>query len=284
MARYSLWVKNIRDSKKDFIYKVSKNGKTLGDKADLYDIDAFTTEYLNEHELLCKILNTTNVNDYKLEIRYQHNKEIKKLDVAYFDDILIKNYSHLDRIEGKFIRGDDKDLVEIANFLLSKNGVVIREIQHTKYINNFIKGNEFKEEKDGIIFDHLYGKISKELAKLKLISELTRYKNIRGVMFFLKELDSKYQLKSDGNKYNINLPLIEDRTNIEPKEYEDFIFDEPNEKIETEFNFYDPYQRNYDENIDEELNESTPTKKSRAKVYTKTLPGQASFYDVDDNI
>ena len=143
MARYSLWVKNIRDSKKDFIYQINLNGKVLGEKADLFDIDLFTTEYLNEHELLCSILNNTNVDDYKLEIRYQSNKRMRKLDVAYFNDVVIKNYSHLDRIQGKYIHSDDKDLKDVLNFILNDkicgNGVILREILETKYINDYIK-------------------------------------------------------------------------------------------------------------------------------------------------
>lgn len=281
MARYSLWVKNKKDSSKDFIYQIQVNGNMLDEKTDLFTIDLFTSEYKDEHELLSSILKRSNVDDYKLEITYQSNKRMRKLDVAYFDDVLIKNYSHI--YNNKFIPKSDSDLITILNYVLnskfSSNGIIKREINDSKYINDYIK-----EKIDLYVYNRNSWDNSKRVfAREKLLEELTRYKNIRGIMFFLKSLSQKYELK---------LPNITDKVNITPKFYQAPVIDdnlddidkiEIPKDVETEFNFNDPYARNYDD-IDFETDESTTSNsKSRSKVYTKKISGQVSFLDINDD-
>ena len=60
---------------------------------------------------------------------------------------------------------------------------------------------------------------------------------------------TKYVLyrSSDKKKYtNLNIPVIQNRVSNN-FDLPDEIDDEIDPSIETEFNFYDPYQRNYDE-------------------------------------
>lgn len=287
MARYSLWAKNKIDPSKNFIIKLSdKDNMKLSEKVDLQVIDFYTTEFENEKAVLSNFDNIDDLNNWNLEITYQSNKRTKTLDVAYFNDVLIKNYSH-NYSNNKFIPTNDPDLFLIKKFLLENSyydAIFFRDIQNSTYMNDYIKTK---------IENFIYARTSsiddqntRNFSQRQLTEELSRYKNIRGVMFFLKRIKDRY------SKYNF--PVIKNKTNVEMKRYVEPTIEtnniDPdkmykyNPPFETEFVFNDEGARNYDELPDPDLRayDNSLSKKSNKKVYTKKLPNQSYLFDEDN--
>lgn len=298
MGRYSLWLINKKSHSEDKIIPFpcydKNNTLKLQEKVDLMVIDHFTTTYKDKANLIYEIKNTDKINtdDYELVISYQSSKKTKHLDVAYFDDTIIKNFSHLYSGE-KFLPSNDKDLIAIKNFILntakdsnefSSNGKIYRDIMNSSYLNDYMreKIQTYVYARSGSAQDEN----DRQFAQAKLLEELSRYKNIRGITFFLKKYKSKMP--------SLNVPEISDRTNIKSKYYEGQIIDddltEMNSIAEEELNYKDPYQRNYDENEEEldftDINSGNSD--SKGKTYSKSrvpgsshgqVPGQFTFYD-----
>ena len=196
-----------------------KRGKLLKEIDDfsyksLAHVDELTRQFEDEYELkkylICKGYITSEDLDKDIYVKYNYNKEVKKIPVMYSD---IDKYFDLHYLRNKlFSYADDNDfLYKLAKYFQSNKFLSINSSQIFYYLNSvkFNGGRHFYSDALREALNGIFETTSLEVYPYNgKENTLYRYKAKRDFIMFMYKYENKDNIKDKKESTNVNAKKV----------------------------------------------------------------------------